>query len=1328
MPIRPIFIFMLSLLLPIGAAGQSWLESYEQAKSVFESDKPEEAILLARQALARYQQEDGATTASYAAVLRLLSEICYELSQYEEGLGYVEKELIILRNQDETRATALTNAALFYQELGRYGQAIQSLERAREILLQVYQSEEDPVVSCQLALAINYYLSNEDHKAFDLFSHFLSAEPSEDQLQAHFYYGRLLVEMGQPDAAGVSFARTLKKFEELGLRESNEYAGLLTALGQLHHQRGDCVEAEEEYRRAEEIFEKNDQADSDEYAALVNQRIVNYFALGDEIHAEQLLKQVAAQPNGRFAYAQALTNCASWHALNQAMALARQQAAEAVAILRAVQGHEDRVPLYDALSVLAHVESLERNPQGRQYSLEALDLAKTLFPQSTQSRLTAQNKHTRNLLSVAPGAEAIASARTAMRLLKENFPKPTGETVATLTLLGRACQQSGNFLVADSAYAAALQVYELGSLPVDQHYTFLLNNFALSQQEQGNFSRARDLLVLVGGQLQQRKSRQFQEFAMAMENLALLEMRLGRSAPAKHYLDSALEVFSTDSRKQTSTYGSIQLTLGKYYQSVGDFTKAEECLRRGQAVVVESAGKESGLFAESQNAIALLYQILGNYAEAEPRFRSAITLYERSGNLRELSTARQNLATLYEIQEKYGEAEILLTEALRLDETSIGKQHPQYSVTLQNLATLYQKKNQFEKASELLEQVRQTTRQTLGANHPLFATVTANLAALYQDLGRYAEAEKYWNESVSLRRTLLGERHPDFARALFGLANFYFATGKFELAYKQFAPVIQNYQDQIARYFVAMSEKEKSALYARIKPVFDTYQDFCVQYLKNNGPAAPLTEQLYNLQLTNKAILLNASNKLRTAVANSNDQEVKTLFRDWIATKEQLVKFYGMTNSERASAGVDVQTTEAKANDLEKALALKSSLFSSLTSSPVADWRQIRANLKSDEAAIEIMRIRKKFLTDSVYYVGLVVSPAFSQPELFIWPKGRQMEQKLYRYFRNSIKHHQRDTLSYNTFWAPVARAVPNIKKLWISSDGVFNKINPNTIYHPEKDQWILDEYMIYLVNNTRELSEKKMTPEPTSGSKNATLFGFADFNLATTDKIARNGKRTMGTQYGFAGEDIPMLPATENEIISISDRLKKSGWATDSYMLNRATERNLKNIQSPTILHVATHGFFLPDVEMTAEGQPDDTRAFLNNPLFRSGILLAGAGLRLENDEEDGVITAYEALNLNLDKTELVSLSACETALGEVRNGEGVYGLQRSFLVAGAKAVLMSLWQVDDQATQELMDHFYENWLAGKSKAVAFREAQTRLREKYQHPYYWGAFVMIGE
>jgi CHAT domain-containing protein len=189
----------------------------------------------------------------------------------------------------------------------------------------------------------------------------------------------------------------------------------------------------------------------------------------------------------------------------------------------------------------------------------------------------------------------------------------------------------------------------------------------------------------------------------------------------------------------------------------------------------------------------------------------------------------------------------------------------------------------------------------------------------------------------------------------------------------------------------------------------------------------------------------------------------------------------------------------------------------------------------------------------------------------------------------------------------------------------------------------------------------------------------------------------------------------------------------TDEFVEKSASEEKVKELNNPKIFHIATHGFYKPTEEVTMEEQLEGNEAVLTqNPLLRTGLLLKGAGDLLDKTShnynmDNGILTAYEAMSLNLDKTDLVVLSACETGLGELQSGEGVYGLQRAFLVAGAKVLIMSMFKVDDDATQKLMLKFYQKWLNSGNLRQSFIDAKKELRIEYPEPIYWGAFMMIG-
>jgi CHAT domain-containing protein len=404
---------------------------------------------------------------------------------------------------------------------------------------------------------------------------------------------------------------------------------------------------------------------------------------------------------------------------------------------------------------------------------------------------------------------------------------------------------------------------------------------------------------------------------------------------------------------------------------------------------------------------------------------------------------------------------------------------------------------------------------------------------------------------------------------------------------------------------------------------------------------------------------------------------------------------------------------ERSTNAMEKSLSERSGDFSAGYSTQKLSYKQILGLLGETEALVDIVRVRgfgQDFTADS-RYVALILKKGIEMPQLVVLDNGQQLETRYSKYYRNAIQTRIADEYSYDQYWSKIEKELQGKKMLYISPDGVYNQMNLNTIKKPTGD-FVVNQYDLVIIGNSKDLialkSKKAAVPK-----KNAFLLGFPDYQTT----------------------EVSELPGTKVEIDGVSKILKTAGYQVNQFMQKDATEKNVKAIKGPWLVHIATHGYFLQDTEGSA-GSVFGVNAenASNNPLLRSGLILARAGKTVSGtgsadmqSNDNGVLTAYEAMNLNLEGTNLVILSACETGLGDVKSGEGVYGLQRAFLVAGADALIMSLWKVDDAATQLLMTNFYNNWIKLGNKQKAFKQAQLQLMTKYKDPYYWGAFVMMG-
>jgi CHAT domain-containing protein len=307
----------------------------------------------------------------------------------------------------------------------------------------------------------------------------------------------------------------------------------------------------------------------------------------------------------------------------------------------------------------------------------------------------------------------------------------------------------------------------------------------------------------------------------------------------------------------------------------------------------------------------------------------------------------------------------------------------------------------------------------------------------------------------------------------------------------------------------------------------------------------------------------------------------------------------------------------------------------------------------------------------------------------------------------------------YEKIWSKIDGQLPNnVKKVIMSPDGIYNSINVSTLFDIENNKYIFDKYEIVIADKIGAENNAKLS-QLTSSINSAVLVGFPNYSGTTiSDKQNTNDTLKINLDKYYSnvtrGSIAKSLPGTKSEIEKINLLFANNGIKTTVLIENNATEDNLKNAVSPDVLHIATHGFFINSKEAT--------------PMLNSGLLLAGSNSKTKKIE-DGYLSAYETSLLNLENTKLVVLSACETGRGVMKDGDGVFGLKQGCLNAGAQNIIMSLWKVDDKVTQEFMSRFYEIWLNDKiSIREAFNKTQLEIKAKYPQPYYWGAFILVGE
>ncbi len=862
--------------------------------------------------------------------------------------------------------------------------------------------------------------------------------------------------------------------------------------------------------------------------------------------------------------------------------------------------------------------------------------------------------------------------------------------------------------------------------------------------------------------------RKSSDYIKANIYLGLLNRTFGNFSSSEGYFQMAIDIaseldpYSTEHAMAATGISKLLITQGRY-------TEAEVMLRKAIHIYQKAKKTHTLDYAEALLQFGYLNSILRNFDSADKNLSAAKTILEKqTGHMSPLRIEYNMIYGHTYIVAGYPEHG---KDHVELAYT--GSKHNPYlhGTSLLLKARYYAAINDFTSSDSLYEHSLSKLKTIVGQHHFMYATALNNYGEMLYKKGEYEQAVLFVKKGLNIRKEILEITHPDYLKSITNLSLIYWAQGDMKKASRYFNKSTARYIHQYRTQFVFLSEKEKTLFYKAIREYFEKYNSFALAYHKENPK---VIGNIYNNQLVSKGLLFNSTKDLRESIFRKTSIFEK--YNRYISTRELLSRTYNVTSDDILNDhNLDIDSLENTANYLEKELSFR--IEESKTSEErqkefeelFLNWKDLRYVLKKDEAAIEIVRYRTfdpkngGAFQDSIVYLALCIDKKTKgQPNLITFEDGNYLESGAMKNYRNSIKYKIRDKYTYERYWKPIASA-PALKEknhIYLAPDGIYNQISLNTLRNPDKDTYVLDEYQIQIVSNTKDVINQKSKKKQNINYSNSLLMGYPDYNekkiegleLASSDGSEATDTRALPKKRGFlrgflrGGQGIAQLPGTKVEVESIDQILKENNKSVDLKIDKDADEEVLKAINgetfSPSIVHIATHGYFQNIFDEDNDSTESVLRSKELNPLALSGLLLSGATFSQtdlitekaidawEHNEvlEDGNLTAYEAMNLNLFNTDMVILSACETGLGVVQNGEGVYGLQRAFQTAGAKTVVMSLWKVDDRATQDFMIEFYREYFATSDKRKAFYNAQIKLREKYPEPYYWGAFVMIGE
>jgi CHAT domain-containing protein len=857
--------------------------------------------------------------------------------------------------------------------------------------------------------------------------------------------------------------------------------------------------------------------------------------------------------------------------------------------------------------------------------------------------------------------------------------------------------------------------------------------------------------------------------ARRLQSAAARLETLGRFADARVQLERAQTAAESAWGTADVRVARLLLQLAGVYRRLANETESESLYRRAIGILDSTLGADDPRTAVARAEFAVLYERQGDRRTAEGLLRQAIDVIGRRLGPTHPSyvSCLVTLGNLRDGAGDLGEEQAIVERALAISEETGDTGSLQYAALLNNLGEVYRQKQQYGHAEALFERALTLQDSLLGPDNYAAATALQNLGIVARERKDYAAAIAYNMRALVIRERTVGPDHPDVARILTNLANIYRATGDYTRAldthfralhiwetsdgpYQQatllsVGNIAKTYaalgetanalpferradaivEAQLALNLAVGSERQKQAFVASIAERTDRTISLHLDRARGDAGASALAA-LVILQRKGRVLdaMLDTFATVRERIADPDDRR---LLDDLNVTTTRLARTalrpnYSAHDEERQRT---IRDLDARKESLEAELAEHSAEFRAQLR-PIT-LEAVQAAIPEDAALLEFAvyrpfdprAARNAEAYGRPHYAAYVLRrhPAAAGVDLGpVVPIDRAVAD-----LRRALRDPRADARGAgraldDLVLRPLATAIGDARRLLISPDGQLNLV-PFEALVDGAGRYGVQRYAVSYLTSGRDLLRMQVRRDPGGIPVIFAdpLFGEPSSIVATQPENTGSGHAHRSTTTDdLASMYFAPLPGTADEARSIRSLFPGALLFTGS----RATKTALRRVEAPRMLHIASHAFFLQDAD-----------PILQNPLLRSGLALAGANTARESRAR-GVLTALEASGLNLWGTRLVTLSACDTGIGEVRNGEGVYGLRRAFVLAGAETVVMSLWPVSDYIARETMVAYYRGLRAGLGRGDALRHAKLAMlaRPGRQHPYYWATFIQSGE